>query len=154
MPLESAPEILQSAFKRGHRPGRVGAEGLSRPKEARMHLKYIEVVFLAFALLDGGKDALGPWQPVTARRAPAARFLREEVLKILQHPDGTSAVVEDDHGPGAEPASHPFDGSEIHCDVEMFGREEACRRAARQQALQSVAFAHAARVLLQDLAKA
>src|SRR5690606_39483562 len=66
--------------------------------------------------------------------------------------NGARAVVEHDHRPGAEPAAELLYRIEIHRRVEMLLDEKVRRRAAGQQTAEAQAVAHAARVLLEQLA--
>ncbi len=79
---------------------------------------------LALAGLDRRQEPLHPRQAIPTGRAPAAGFLGEEMLEIVQHPDRAGLVIDDDHRARAEPAAGLLDGAEIHGDVEMLLGEE------------------------------
>ena len=94
------------------------------------------------------QDAFRPVEAAPARRAPAARFLREKMLQIPEHPDWAGLVVQHDHGAGAHAAARFLELVEIHGQVEMLlgqespwmrrreaGRGSEPRRAFRRRAL-------------------
>src|SRR5262245_10018565 len=109
---ERARERIGGA--RGERAERVAGAG-----ELALRLEPLEISGPPATLVDRGQELRRPGQPVAARRTPAARLLREERLQVLHHRDRTGAVVEDDHGPGAEAAPGLRDRVEVHRHVEM-----------------------------------
>ena len=117
-----------------------------------MEREFLDVAGRAPAILHGVQDAFHPAEAAPAGSAPAAGFLGEEVLEIPQHADRTSVVVEDDHGASPHAAADFLDRGEIHLHVKMLLDQEIGGGAAREQAAELQSLAHAARVLLEDLA--
>ena len=121
-------------------------------EEAGLEFELFEIAGLAAAFLHRLEDALGPRKAAPAGRTPSTGFLREEMLEVPQHADGAGAVVEHDHGAGAEPAAGLLHFVEVHRHIEVLFGEELGGGAAGEEAAEPVARAHAAGVLLQDLA--
>src|SRR6188472_4109206 len=82
VPLEVIAEMCESAPERFGRAGRERAERVARTEQPRVGGERVEVRHLAAALLEIAEDVGHPVQARPARRAPAARFLREELLEI------------------------------------------------------------------------
>ena len=152
VPLEILPEILQAAFERLHGAGRERAEGFAGTQEIGMHLQDLQIAHLTLPGVDRRQEPFHPGQSIPAGRAPAAGLLGEEMLEVVQQPDRAGPVIDDDHRARAEPAAGLLDRREIHRDVEMLLDEELGRGAARQKGAKRVAIAHAAGVLLENLA--
>src|SRR3569623_2006377 len=82
MTLEIIAEILEAALQRLGCARRQGAEGMSGTQEARMGFQQFKVGSPAAALLHVLQYLFDPGKPRPARGAPAARFLRLEMLQI------------------------------------------------------------------------
>src|SRR5579859_5234650 len=105
VPAEVLAKILQRTLQRLDRTRREGAEGIPRSEKLRLKHEGFEIASTPPALLHREQDLLRPRRPTPTRRAPAAGFLREEVLKIPDHPDGTGLVVQHHHGSCPQTAS-------------------------------------------------
>src|SRR5262249_4625248 len=85
MTTEIVAEIFQCALQWLYCSGSEGAESVSWSKEFGLEGERVEILPASCALLHGHEDFLCPRQTAPARRAPAAGFLREEVLEIPDH---------------------------------------------------------------------
>src|SRR5690606_23400524 len=99
-------------------------KGVARPQVFRVKLEQLQVFFFTRALVDGGENFGYPWQAFPARRAPSARFLREELFEVLHEADWTGLVVEDNERAGTEAATRSGDVGVVHLDVEVFFDKE------------------------------
>src|SRR6266567_1717482 len=144
-------EILQRTLKRLYCSRRKRTERIPRSKKFRLEHERIEIASAPSALLHCEQNLLRPRQPAPARRAPAARFLRKEMLEIPNHPDGTGAVVQHNHGSRAQPASRLLHVPVVHRRVKMLLYKEVGRRSARQQPTETQAVAHSSGMVLEDL---
>src|SRR5262245_58755626 len=77
--LEVGAEVFQRALQRLDRARRVRAERATGAEQAAVLGEDLEVAGLAAAFLERDEQLLEPRQAVAARRAEAARFLREEM---------------------------------------------------------------------------
>src|SRR5579883_524950 len=150
--LEIGAEVFEPAFERLGGAGGERAVGMAGLEEAGLEFELFEIAGPAAAFFYCLEDALGPREAAPAGRAPSAGFLSEEVLEVPQHADRARAVVEHDHGAGAEAAAGLLHLVEVHGHVQVLFGEEVGGGAAGKKAAEPVALAHAAGVFLQDLA--
>ena len=105
MPFEVLPKHLQAAFQGLHGARCKRAEGFAGTEEIGMHFQHLEISHLSVPGIDRRQEPLHPGQAIPAGRAPAARLLREEMLEIVEKPDRTGSVIDDDHCARAEPTA-------------------------------------------------
>src|SRR5580704_18061166 len=90
VPTKIFSEIFQSALKRFDCPGGKSAERISWGKKFRLKYERVKILNTSPPLLHCEQNLLRPRQSTPTRRAPTARFLRKEVLRIPNHTDRTS----------------------------------------------------------------
>ncbi len=152
---KSSRKYFKRALQRFDRAGRQRAERVAR----RRRICVIASRIVEVSGLRPGPSSIAsrmrsdPRQAVPARRAPAAGFLREEVLEVPGscRPGrcGRRARSSCPCPCGCRPSAPRV---EIHLHVEVLFGQKVRRCAARQEPAELVAVAHAAGVLLQDLA--
>ena len=107
----------------------------------------------AVARADALQDLRHPARPLAARRALAARFVREEPAAVVQHVDHARLVVDDhDRRRAQAQAADLARAGEIERRVELGRRQEAHADAAGDDRLRLAALPHAAAVLVDQLA--
>ncbi len=111
----------------------------------------IEIARASFALFHREQNLLRPRQPAPTRCAPAARFLRKEVLEIPHHADRTGAVIQHNHGSRAQAASRSLHVPIVHGRVQVLLYQEVGRCSARQQPPKTEAVAHSSCVVHENL---
>ena len=105
-------------------PGASAQKVLPGPRKSVCISRNLQIAHLSLPSIDRRQEALHPGQSIATGRAPAAGFLGEEMLEIVQQPDRAGPVIDDDHRAGPEPAAGFLDRREIHRDVEMLLDEE------------------------------
>src|SRR5918999_6559123 len=151
--LEVLAKVLERTLQGFHGTRGMGAEGPAGTEKLGMQLEHIQIQGRAPALFQRDQDLFDPGQPIAAGRTPAAGLLGEEVLEIPYHADRTGAVVQHDQGAGAQAATRLLDGIVIHGQVQVLLHQKVGGSPARHQTAERVTIAHAASVLLQELAK-
>src|ERR1700736_4668060 len=103
MPPEIIREIFQRALQRLYRTRRESTERVSRSKKFCLERERIEITTGAFPLFHREQNLFRPIQAAPTGCAPAARFLREEVLEVPDHADRTGMVIQHNHSSRTQP---------------------------------------------------
>src|SRR5262245_13399300 len=102
------------------------------------------------AVFDPMENLLHPPRTLSALRALSASFFSVETRGPKSQPYHACALVNHHHAAGSEKRTFLSQRLEVHPDVALFGTENGNRRAARYDALQLVAIAHAPALLLDE----
>jgi hypothetical protein len=105
MLLKLIAKTGKARLQRRHRPWGKRAEGSARRKVPGHLFKQSKVSVSSLANVDRVEDLFNPRQAITAGCAPAARFLREEVLQIRNESNWTGLIIKNDRAPCAEPVT-------------------------------------------------
>jgi hypothetical protein len=148
--IEVFVEVSKSTLEGLRGAGRQSAKGVTRGQKLGLKHKLFEIARLATPSLYRVQNAFNPCQAAPARRAPATRFLSEEMFEIPQHPDRTGLIIQHNHGASTHSASCFLNLGEIHGHIQVLFNKKVRRRTARKQAPQAKPIAHATGVLFED----
>ena len=132
----------------------MGAEGLAWAEEVDQLLEGLEVAGLAFAPLQGTQQLHAPRQAIAAGGAPAAGLAGEELFHVAQQGNHVDAVVHRHGQAGAHPGADLGDAAGEHLRIQVLREQEAGTGAAGLPGPELEAVAHAAGVVLEQLAGA
>ena len=96
---------------------------------------------------------MNPAGSFPARRALAARLVREEFRRRLERLDHARAVVHHDHAAGARHRARGQQRVEVHRHIDLFRREHLRRHSTGDHRLEAVPATHPLRVAIDQLAE-
>src|SRR3989454_3189890 len=111
----------------------------------------VDVARRGLALLEADEHAVEPSRALAAGRARPARLGVEEALEDHERPPHADAVVHHHDAGRAEERARLLDGVHVHRHVDLLGREDRHRGAARDDALQLPSSRDPAGVRIDDL---
>src|ERR1700733_13734537 len=152
VPAKVICKILQRTLKRFHCSWRKGTKRVARCKEFCLECKSFKIARASLPLFHRKQNLFRPRETAPARRAPAARFLREEVFEVPDHAHRTRLIIQDDHGSSAQSAARLLHVAVIHGCIEMLLYKKVSRCSTRQRSSKAQALAHASCMVLKNFA--
>src|SRR3989338_3147228 len=150
--FEFRAEILDRAAQGLDGARCVGAEGLAGAEQGAQLLQGLDVAGLALALFQGPQQLDAPGQAVAAGGAESAGLAGEELFHVAQQADHVDALVHRHGQAGAHAGADLGDAGGEHGRIQVLWQQETGAGAAGLPAFELEAVAHAAGIVLEQLA--